>query len=215
MEIESVNISPELSAWIVLACVLIYGLIHSLLASLKAKAVARRLFGRLADRGYRIVFNLLAILTFLPILALPAILPDMHLYSISYPWAVLTVAIQGLAILLLAVGLFQTGLWTFLGVRNIVDHTSNDQSEMVVCGLYRWVRHPLYTAGLLFIWLIPVMTLNLFALNIGLSIYLILGAIIEERKLVSDFGQPYILYRRHTPMLFPVKISRTNFKDRV
>jgi len=69
----------------------------------------------------------------------------------------------------------------------------------VLTGLYRWVRHPLYTAGLLFIWLIPVMTANLLALNIGLTIYLITGALFEERKLVREFGEAYIEYRKVTP----------------
>jgi protein-S-isoprenylcysteine O-methyltransferase Ste14 len=65
------------------------------------------------------------------------------------------------------------------------------------------VRHPLYTAGLLFIWLIPVMTANLLALNIGLTMYLIIGALFEERKLVREFGEAYIQYRKNTPMLVP------------
>ncbi len=74
---------------------------------------------------------------------------------------------------------------------------------MVVHGLYRWVRHPLYTAGLLFIWLTPVMSINLLALNIGLSVYLVVGAIFEERKLLQAFGPAYAEYQQRTPMLVP------------
>jgi len=54
-----------------------------------------------------------------------------------------------------------------------------------------------------FIWLTPVITLNLLALYIGLSIYLVVGAIVEERKLLVEFGQAYAEYRRRTPMLIP------------
>ena len=215
MEIESLNLPPQWSALFIFSSVLIYGLLHSLLASLRAKAIVRNLFGRIADRGYRLIFNLLAVITFLPILIFPTLLPDVYLYSIPYPWVVFTIIIQVLAILLLVVGLFQTGLWTFLGVRQLVYYPSDNHEEMVVGGLYQWVRHPLYMAGLIFIWFVPVMTLNVFALNVGLSVYLILGASIEERKLVREFGQPYILYRSNTPKLFPMRIPRTNFKDRV
>jgi len=65
------------------------------------------------------------------------------------------------------------------------------------------VRHPLYTAGLIFIWLLTEMTVNRLALNIGLSLYLVIGALYEERKLVLEFGQAYQEYRERTPMLIP------------
>ena len=67
----------------------------------------------------------------------------------------------------------------------------------------RWVRHPLYTVGLIFIWLLTEMTVNRLALNIGLSLYLVVGALYEERKLVLEFGQAYQEYREQTPMLIP------------
>ena len=73
----------------------------------------------------------------------------------------------------------------------------------MVNGLYRFVRHPLYTAGLVIIWLMPVMTCNLLALNIGLTLYVLIGAVYEERKLLKEFGQAYAAYRQRTPMLIP------------
>ena len=77
-------------------------------------------------------------------------------------------------------------------------------------GLYRWVRHPLYTAGLVFIWLTPVMTVNLLAMNLGLTIYIVLGAMFEERKLLHEFGQAYADYQRRTPMLIPGSVWRSD-----
>ena len=70
-------------------------------------------------------------------------------------------------------------------------------------GLYRYVRHPLYTAGLVFIWLLPIMTWNLLALNIGLTAYILIGATFEERKMLNQFGEKYADYRCKTPMLIP------------
>jgi protein-S-isoprenylcysteine O-methyltransferase Ste14 len=35
------------------------------------------------------------------------------------------------------------------------------------------------------------------------TIYTIVGALYEERKLVKAFGQAYEEYRKHTPMLIP------------
>ncbi|NOH03709.1 MAG: isoprenylcysteine carboxylmethyltransferase family protein [Chloroflexi bacterium] len=70
-------------------------------------------------------------------------------------------------------------------------------------GLYRLVRHPLYTFSLVFIWLTPVMSQNSLALYTGATLYLLIGAYFEERKLLRDFGEAYAEYKRKTPMLIP------------
>jgi protein-S-isoprenylcysteine O-methyltransferase Ste14 len=50
------------------------------------------------------------------------------------------------------------------------------------------------------------MTHNTLAITIDLSIYLIFGALVEERKLIREYGAKYLQYQEHTPMLVPVKI---------
>ena len=157
----------------------------------------------MAERGYRLGYNLFSILSFLPVLMLVVVLPDRMLYSIPFPWLVLTLAIQAAALLALLVGVRQTGVSRFLGFGQLLERRAEGQAPMIVDGLYRWVRHPLYTAGLVFIWLLPVMTLNILALNIGSSAYLVIGALFEERRLVREFGEAYITYRQQTPMLIP------------
>lgn len=200
--------STWVSALIVLGATIVYGLVHSLLASLHIKEWGQKRFGEAAGRGYRLGFNIFAGLTLLPVLALPALLPDRALYTIPFPWTLLTLALQGLAALALLCGLIQTGLWSFLGLHQLMSPLSQEGGELVVHGLYRWVRHPLYTAGLVFIWLTPVMTVNLLALFAGFSFYLVIGALIEERKLLDEFGQAYAEYRRRTSFLIPLPPRR-------
>jgi protein-S-isoprenylcysteine O-methyltransferase Ste14 len=101
------------------------------------------------------------------------------------------------------IGLLHTGFWSFLGLRQLVTAEPDKAEIMIVRGLYKWVRHPLYTAGLVFIWLIPLMTVNLLALNIGLSAYLVIGAYVEERKLMQIFGDDYRDYQERVPMIIP------------
>src|SRR3990170_3857660 len=161
--------------FLILLAVAVYGLIHSLLASLWAKARLLQWIGPPAERWYRLAYNLFAFVSLLPVLAFVA----------------------------LAVGVMQTGAWSFLGLQQAPGKPSQKSSQLVTHGLYRRVRHPLYTAGLVFIWLVPVMTRNLLALNIGLTIYLVVGALFEERKLLREFGEVYIQYRLDTPMLIP------------
>jgi len=192
-----------ISPWIVLLAVALYGILHSLLASKCAKALAQRWLGAAAERGYRLGYNLFAGVSLLPVLALPILLLDSPLYRIPSPWSYLALLVQGLALLALLVGLWQTGVWSFLGLEQLQRPAEGGDSRLVIRGLYRWVRHPLYTAGLVFLWFTPLMTVNLLALYLGLSLYLVIGAYFEERKLLSEFGEDYAEYQQRTPMLIP------------
>jgi protein-S-isoprenylcysteine O-methyltransferase Ste14 len=180
-----------------------YAVVHSLLASLGIKAWAKQRFGSLVDRWYRLGYNLFAVISGLPILALLYLLPDQLLYQIPFPWLVLTILGQLAGILVIVVGILQTDPWHFVGLRQLAEPGKIVPLEMVTNGLYRWVRHPLYTGGLLLIWLTPVMTLNLLTIFVILTIYLIVGARLEEKRLIHEFGDPYRAYQQRVPMLFP------------
>jgi protein-S-isoprenylcysteine O-methyltransferase Ste14 len=47
------------------------------------------------------------------------------------------------------------------------------------------------------------MSVNLLALNAGLTAYLYVGAMVEERKLRAEYGETYSRYQAETPMLIP------------
>jgi methanethiol S-methyltransferase len=188
---------------ILLACA-VWGLVHSWLASLQAKELARKLLGEsIMERIYRLAYNGFSVISFLPVIVLPALLPDLFLYRIPLPWVLLTFAIQGLAALAIFIGIMQTGPLDFAGFRQLFRLPDDRPSGLVIHGLYRYVRHPLYAAGIVFLWLSPKMSVNLAALFLGLSVYLVIGAKFEERKLVHQYGQAYLDYRATTPMLIP------------
>ena len=108
---------------------------------------------------------------------------------------------QLLAALMLIVAFLQTDSLSFVGLRQLFE--TEKFSQLVTRGLYRVVRHPLYTFGLLFIWLTPNVSQNSLTIYIGATIYTLVGAYFEERKLLRDFGDAYAEYRRITPMLIP------------
>jgi methanethiol S-methyltransferase len=180
----------------------LWGVVHSLLASMPAKALARRLFGQGAEQLYRLGYNLFAGASLLPTAWLLLVLPDRNLYTIPPPWAVLLLIGQLLAILALVIGMLQTGLLAFLGLSQLWS-TQSGGTELVTRGLYRFVRHPLYTAGLAFIWLSPRMTVNRLTLTVAATLYILLGATFEERKLRREYGEAYARYAAVTPMLIP------------
>jgi len=192
-----------LSFLIILAAVLAYGGVHSALASFWVKRRTQLRFGPSTDRWFRFVYNLIAAVSLLPVLALPVVLEDLPLYQIPWPWRVLTLAGQAFAVLALLVGVLQTGIWSFLGLRQLLYGAESRDHSLVIGGLYRWVRHPLYSASLAFVWLMPSMSVNLLALNLGISFYILIGSILEERKLKAEFGEAYSDYQHRTAMLIP------------
>jgi methanethiol S-methyltransferase len=183
--------------------IFVWGIVHSVLASLPVKAYFRRVFGAGVERVYRLAYNVFAVVTFLPLLAIAALTPGHRLYSVPLPWSGLMILGELLAAALLVAGVLQTGAMDFIGLKQLSVADDTRPAKLVTNGFYRYVRHPLYCAGLVFIWLAPLMTVNLLAINLALSIYLVIGAIFEERKLLRQFGQAYAEYRAVTPMFIP------------
>ncbi|MEM8861482.1 MAG: isoprenylcysteine carboxylmethyltransferase family protein, partial [Chloroflexota bacterium] len=74
---------------------------------------------------------------------------------------------------------------------------------LVVHGLYRFMRHPLYSFSLLFLWANPWMTRNYLILALLITTYFIVGSYIEEQRLEQDFGDAYTAYRKTAARFIP------------
>jgi protein-S-isoprenylcysteine O-methyltransferase Ste14 len=194
--------------WLILS-VGVWGIVHSILASPEVKKRVSNLFGKTGDQFYRLAYNLFSVISLMPSMWLWLVLPDVPVYQIPAPWNILALAGQALAILALVVGVLQTGVFSFVGLSQLYEGGQKEEA-FITNGLYHWVRHPLYLAGLAFIWLTPVVSRNTLVLLISASLYLIVGALFEERKLVQQFGPAYLEYKKVTPMFIPGLVFRGN-----
>ena len=77
--------------------------------------------------------------------------------------------------------------------------------SFVVRGPYRWVRHPFYLFTLVLLWTMPDLSLDRLFFNVLWSAWIVVGAYLEERDLVADFGEDYRQYQKTVPMLLPWK----------
>lgn len=193
--------------YIFLFCYLsIWEIIHSLLASHTVKNNIYSFLGQEFHRYYRISYNLISFLSLVPVVFIVLSAPEMVIYAIPFPWFLLNLLVEGILSLILIAGIIQTGISEFIGVKQLtetINSTSTNSTNLVTGGMYKYVRHPLYLIGLLIIWIFPVMSASLFVINISLTIYIFIGAYLEEKKLVSDFGQKYVEYIRTTPQFIP------------
>ncbi len=188
-----------MSIFILLFALAIWGVVHSFLASHLAKDLFRLKAGSMDF--YRLAYNIFAGISFLPIIYLMATLPDQPVYQVSAPWSYLMLGGQAFAALMLLTAFLQTDSLSFVGLRQLFE--KEKMGALVTRGLYRVVRHPLYTFGLLLVWLSPGVSQNSLTVYIGATLYTLIGAYFEERKLLHDFGEAYAEYKRKTPMLIP------------
>ncbi len=174
----------------------LYGTLHSVLASRTAKAWAARRLPALAAR-YRLIYNLFAILALMPPLWLTWSWQGPWLWRWTGIWGWLA---DGLALLALA------GFWVasraydmpvFLGLR-----PEPERPRLGLSPLHRYVRHPWYSLGLVILWTRD-MHAGLLATALVLTLYLLVGSRLEERRLEAELGDVYTGYRRQVPGLLP------------
>ncbi len=178
-----------------------FAFIHSLLATDYIKNIAKTILkGKF--RFYRIIYNIISF-----IIAAPAFLLWMTSSSSTSPIYIFPeylspflTLLQLLTVGLFAYALLQKDMLEFAGLRQ-----SKNESKLITDGVYRIVRHPLYLAGIILIFTKPEMTLLDLTAAALVSIYFITGAYIEERRLVSTFGDKYRKYQQEVSMFIPVK----------
>jgi protein-S-isoprenylcysteine O-methyltransferase Ste14 len=125
-------------------------------------------------------------------------------YSIS-----LTEVIPNAVRMPVALVVFGTGGWlAYRGMKSVFG-TERDAPGVITTGVFRHLRHPIYTGALLFYLGAVISTLSLTSALFWLVILVFYYFIsrYEERILTQEFGQEYLNYMEHTGMLFP-KIFR-------
>lgn len=95
---------------------------------------------------------------------------------------------------------------SFFGVRQILNFGKekkiNPSEDLKKSGLLGIVRHPMYFALIIALWC-DTFTMTGIIVNIILTFYVIMGTILEEKKLVLEFGDTYVKYQQEVPMLIP------------
>jgi protein-S-isoprenylcysteine O-methyltransferase Ste14 len=178
----------------------VYGAVHSWLASANLKRSMAALRPALMP-AYRLIYNGLAVLLLLPPLWLTGRAEGAALWHwpawIAWPAAAL------------AVGGF---LWSlrwydgmdFIGLRQWRAQAADggEHERLSLSPLHRHVRHPWYALGLLLLW---TRDLNAAWLVTALvvTVYVVVGSRLEERKLEALYGEAYRRYRQRVPGLLP------------
>jgi protein-S-isoprenylcysteine O-methyltransferase Ste14 len=131
----------------------------------------------------------------------------------------LATALVGLSLFGWAVALLSTFMIDhadLLGLRQVVSAFQGQPipaAEFATPGFYRVVRHPLYLGFIIAFWATPIMTLGHLFFAGATTAYILIAIQLEERDLVTSYGDAYRAYRKRVAMLVPFPRRRASARD--
>ncbi|MBW2443713.1 MAG: isoprenylcysteine carboxylmethyltransferase family protein [Deltaproteobacteria bacterium] len=201
---ESIDITDYLilSILLILWCVL-----HSAMISISVTEYFKKLLG--SDyRFYRVFFNLIAILTLLPVAIFAYSVQTQAIFEWNGYKRIGQVLILGLAVWFFLRGGRHYDIRQVIGIKQIKEGSADiaitAAGDLDTSGVLEMTRHPWYLATMLLIWG-RQMDVAAMIVNVILTAYLIVGTYLEEKKLVREFGEKYRNYQKKVSMLLPYR----------
>jgi methanethiol S-methyltransferase len=163
---------------------------------------------------YRLFYVLISIVLLYPVLRYTGHLQSEVIITYQPPWSVVRYVLVICSLLIFFKAfIFDYDALSFFGIRQILNFKKkkkiNPEEGIKKSGLLGIIRHPMYFALIVFLWCQTFKLSDLVA-NIVLTAYIIIGTILEERKLVLEFGASYVQYQNEVPMLIPFTKFKSN-----
>lgn len=178
---------------------LFYFFLHSLLASLVVKQYFQEILGT-KYRFYRIVYNLISAFLLFCILLYGATLQDLVIFNANTFTKFLSLMLATYGVIVIRLSFKNYDLKQFLGIKR-----EGVAGQLQTGHLSKHLRHPMYAGIMLLIWgyflFLPTLA-NLISVTI-MQIYIFIGIGLEEKKLIKQFGEQYLVYKKKVPMLLP------------
>ena len=188
-----------------------YGGLHSLLAAPSPKAwILAYLPGM--TRYYRLGYNILATVLLIPLLLVTEWATDDWLWRWQGAWAWLA---NGVTVIVMLGFMWSSRAYDMRVFMGLEESRTDAPAGFGLSPLHRWVRHPWYTLGLLWLWTRDMDSARL-AAALTITLYVWIGAYLEDRKLEREWGARYRDYRAKIPGLLPRPwryLSRTDYEN--
>jgi methanethiol S-methyltransferase len=165
---------------------------------------------RLEDRYrfYRLFYNIFAFVTVIPLVYYSISLRGTPIFRWEGSLVIVKYVLMLTSAYLFVAGGAHYSMAQFLGIHQIktgsVGHALSEGDTFETSGILRVMRHPWYAGGILIIWARDI-SLSTLLINIVITAYFVVGSVLEEHKLVREFGERYRHYQKNVSMLFPYK----------
>ena len=203
--IDSGETSPLLASIVTDLMLLgIFAIQHSVMARQEFKAWWTRFVPRTVERSTYVLFaNLAVILLLWKWQPIPQMVWSAENPALAFFLAVLSLAGWGMVFL----STFLINHFDLFGLKQVIDNISGHiarEQKFYTPFLYKFVRHPLYLGFLIAFWATPLMTVGHLLFAVATTAYIFIGIALEERDLVSHFGDTYLDYRARVSMIVPM-----------
>lgn len=195
--------SPWLAGLLDLGLIALFGLQHSVMARPGFKRWFTRFVPPHLERAVY-VFATCPVLLLVMLFWQP--LPGMVWRSEDSLVTLLLWALYGAGWLLLVAATYMIDHFELFGLSQAWRHwrgISVPAENFRMAFAYRYVRHPIYVGWLTIFWATPQMSASHLLFAIGMSAYILVGMLFEERDLIATFGDRYRSYRARVPALIP------------
>ena len=189
---------------IIITLFIAYFVIHSLTASLWLKQWVAMRYPALVPY-YRLLFNALSLLLAIPLVVVVLLYPGEPLWQWHGIGFYVANGLALLAVIAFFYSLKMYDMAEFWGMRQLQERVKEvkDMEQFKISVFHRFVRHPWYTMILVIIWSRDMSTSQLLTYSL-VTLYLVIGSRMEERKLIAYHGEVYRRYRQQVPGLVPL-----------
>lgn len=168
-------------------------------------------------RYYRIVYNMIAVVTLIPVLLYTVSIQGRVVFGWEGPYRIAQALLAISAVVLFLTGARRYDILRFLGIRQLRDKNAcnalTDDCSLDTSGVLGMLRHPWYSGGILIVWARPL-DVSAILTNVLITSYFIGGGFLEERKLKVQFGRQYRDYQRCVSMFVPFKWAVCKLRKR-
>jgi methanethiol S-methyltransferase len=188
-----------------------YCALHSYLISIGFTNLMIRLL-RNYYAFYRLFYVVISLVLLIPLIKFTDQADTRIIITYAYPWSIARYALTaGSLIMFFYAFFFNYDSLSFFGIRQILNFkkpTDMDLSKDIrKNGLLGIIRHPMYLALIIYLWCQTFRLMDIM-INTVLTMYVVIGTKLEERKLVMEYGDKYVKYQQEVPMLIPFTKAR-------
>lgn len=187
-----------------------FGAVHSFMA---ARWFKSRVYRFVDPQRYRLIYSVVSVLLFIPILVVWGSGRDSSplIFVVSYPYRLISYLVMLSAVALFFMTALQIDVLEFLGLNGFFGEKEED-SKLITDGFYRFCRHPMYFFAIIALWAFPMLKQIDMVGNGFITLYFLLGAWLEEQRMMEDFGSEYQEYRQNVSMFIPFKWFKRKLK---